>query len=105
MFLMPYSSFPGTFLSLSLFCSLFVVDYVAQRRNSSNSFVYYYYYFCFSNAQSCCLKSRGETKHVDVALKKKLGVNIVSDLDFGGLETRKGAFGELKVSAALMSVE
>lgn len=102
---MPYSSFPGTFLSLSLFCSLFAVDYVAQRRNSSNSFVYHYYYFCFSNAQSCCLKSRGETKHVDVALKKKLGVNIVSDLDFGGLETRKGAFGELKVSAVLMSVE
>lgn len=37
MFLMLYSSFPGSFLSLSLFCSPFVVNYVAQRSNSSNS--------------------------------------------------------------------
>lgn len=37
MFFIPCSSFPGSFLSLSLFCSPFVGDYVVQRGNSRNS--------------------------------------------------------------------
>lgn len=80
MFVVPYSSFPGSFLSLSLFCCPFVVDYVMQRSNSSNSSL-----FCFPNAQSWYLKLRGEPKCIDVVFQKKR-VNIVRDPDFGDKE-------------------